>query len=168
MKIKQQKLAETSKKGFSLVELVVVIAILAILAAVSIPAVLTIINNASNSTGQSDAVSVNSACKSYYASVRSGLINTDSKNPDGSSVSEAAAKGASDFDKSSAAYKATVAAAQKYSGLNVPYDNLCYYQSDNSTTNNSKGDIVYYDGGASTPDGTIKLTGSISMSDLYC
>ncbi|MGN0470520.1 MAG: prepilin-type N-terminal cleavage/methylation domain-containing protein [Acutalibacteraceae bacterium] len=168
MKIEQKRLAQANKKGFTLVELVVVIAILAILAAIAIPAILSIVNSAGSSAGQSDASAVNIACKTYYASVKAGMINTESKNPDGTSVTEAAAKGAKVGDRNTAAKNATVAAAQKYSGINVTYDNLCYYTSDNSTTHNLKGDIVYYDGGVTTPTGTSKLTGSVRMSDLYC
>lgn len=168
MTLQQKMLAKQSKKGFTLVELVVVIAILAILAAIAIPAVVGIINNANQSAGQSDAASVNNACKTFYAGVRSGTITTASKNADGTSVTAAASAGASDKVKLSAAKSATVAAAQKYSGLDVSYDNLCYFSSANSATHNTKGDIVYYDGNsANLPTGATALTSSTSMATLY-
>lgn len=168
MTLQQKMLAKQSKKGFTLVELVVVIAILAILAAIAIPAVVGIINNANQSAGQSDAASVNNACKTYYAGVRSGTITTASKNADGTSVSAAASAGASDAKKLSAAKAATVADAQKYSGLDVSYDNLCYFTAANSATHNTKGDIVYYDGNsANRPANTSPLTSSTAMSTLY-
>lgn len=147
MTLQQKMLAKQSKKGFTLVELVVVIAILAILAAIAIPAVVGIINNANESAGQSNAASVDNACKTYYAGVRSGSINTSSDLPGGAGkVSAAAAKGASDKVKLSAAKAATVADAQKYSGLSVSADNLCYYSANDSSVQHVKGDIVYYNG----------------------
>ena len=66
----QQKMH--SKKGFTLVELVVVIAILAILAAIAIPAVSGIINSANESQKASDAATVENACKTYYAGIVAG------------------------------------------------------------------------------------------------
>lgn len=168
MTLQQKMLAKQSKKGFTLVELVVVIAILAILAAIAIPAVVGIINNANQSAGQSDAASVNNACKTYYAGVRSGTITTASKNADGTSVTAAASAGASDKAKLSAAKDATVKDAQKYSGLDVSYDNLCYYSAANSATHNTKGDIVYYDGDTTKLGGDQKaLEPDTKMSDLY-
>lgn len=146
MTLQQKMLAKQSKKGFTLVELVVVIAILAILAAIAIPAVVGIINNANESAGQSNAASVDNACKTYYAGVRSGSINKSSTLPGGGSVTAAADKGASDKLKLSAAKAAKVSDAQKYSGLNVSSDNLCYYSTNDSAAQHVKGDIVYYDG----------------------
>lgn len=62
---------QNSKKGFTLVELVVVIAILAILAAIAIPVVNSIINTASKNGAMSNAQSIELAvkeCQSYIAS----------------------------------------------------------------------------------------------------
>lgn len=62
---------QNSKKGFTLVELVVVIAILAILAAIAIPVVNSIINTASKNGALSNAQSIELAvkeCQSYIAS----------------------------------------------------------------------------------------------------
>ena len=60
MTLQQKILAKQSKKGFTLVELVVVIAILAILAAIAIPAVIGIINSATQFSGESEAATLNS------------------------------------------------------------------------------------------------------------
>ncbi len=70
-----------SKKGFTLVELVVVIAILAILAAIAIPAVIGIINSANESQKASDAATIDYACKTYYTGIVSGTITTANFNP---------------------------------------------------------------------------------------
>lgn len=172
MTLQQKMLAKQSKKGFTLVELVVVIAILAILAAIAIPAVVGIINSANESSGQTNAAAVDNACKTFYAGIKSGSINsTSSKNPDGSSVSVAASKGASDKEKISKAKAAKVSDAQKYSGLDVSYDNLCYYTANDSTAHKVKGDIVYYDGTTLPDDAkTTSLTKDTTLggtSGLY-
>ena len=169
MTLQQKMLAKQSKKGFTLVELVVVIAILAILAAIAIPAVVGIINSATQSAGDSDASTVNNACKTYYAGVKSGTITTSSKNADGTTVTAAAAKGASEKAKTTAAKKATVADAQKYSGLNVAYDNLVYYSgaTQASAANKTLGDIIYFAGDGSIPGGTTQLAATTTLDDLY-
>ena len=165
MTLQQKMLAKQSKKGFTLVELVVVIAILAILAAIAIPAVVGIINNANQSAGASDASSVNNACKTFYSGIRSGsIVNTD-KDPNGSTVSAAASAGASDKVKLDKAKAATVADAQRYSGLNVSYDNLCYIS--NPTSTQTKGTIEYYDGTSTGLNGRTSLTASTTMANLY-
>ena len=79
MTLRQKMLAKQSKKGFTLVELVVVIAILGILAAIAIPAVIGIISSANESQAKSDASSVNTACKNMYAEIVSGTINASNK-----------------------------------------------------------------------------------------
>lgn len=56
-----------SKKGFTLVELVVVIAILAILAAIAIPAVMNVIDKANESSDLSNAKVMESALKTGAA-----------------------------------------------------------------------------------------------------
>ena len=60
---------KTSKKGFTLVELVVVIAILAILAAIAIPVVNSIINTASKNGALSNAQSIELAVKECQADI---------------------------------------------------------------------------------------------------
>jgi len=62
---------KTSKKGFTLVELVVVIAILAILAAIAIPVVNSIINTASKNGALSNAQSIELAIKEAQADIAS-------------------------------------------------------------------------------------------------
>lgn len=56
-----------SKKGFTLVELVIVIAILAILAAIAIPAVLNVIGKANASSDAANAKTMESALKTAAA-----------------------------------------------------------------------------------------------------
>ncbi|MGN1456344.1 MAG: prepilin-type N-terminal cleavage/methylation domain-containing protein [Acutalibacteraceae bacterium] len=170
MTLQQKMLAKQSKKGFTLVELVVVIAILAILAAIAIPAVVGIINNANESAGQSDAATVNNACKTFYAGIKSGTINTDSTNPDGSKVTAAAAPGESDAKKLAAAKKATVADAQKYSGINVSCDNLAYYATNAAASAAGKtiGDIIYFSGDSSAkPANATQLASNTTFAALY-
>ena len=70
MTLRQKVLAKQSKKGFTLVELVVVIAILAILAAIAIPAVVGIIDNAQKSAKRSNASELDAAAKKLYAGVK--------------------------------------------------------------------------------------------------
>lgn len=66
-----------SKRGFTLVELVVVIAILGVLAAIAIPAVIGIISNAGKSKEESNCAELERACKNYYTMVGSGMINSE-------------------------------------------------------------------------------------------
>ena len=164
MTLQQKMLAKQSKKGFTLVELVVVIAILAILAAIAIPSVIGIISSASKSAGESDASSVNSACKTLYAGIKSGSITTNSTGGDGAKCSYAAAPNASSTAKLSTARAATVDNAQAYSGLKVSYDDLYYYTATSGT--NTQGTIVFSDTG-SGPAGTSALTGTTTMGTLY-
>ena len=60
---------KNSKKGFTLVELVVVIAILAILAAIAIPVVNSIINTASRNSAISNADSIELQIKNCQADI---------------------------------------------------------------------------------------------------
>lgn len=175
MTLQKKILDKKNKKGFTLVELVVVIAILAILAAVSIPMVITIIGNAAESTGETNASAVNEACKELYAGVRSGSLTSKSLCADGTplntgdnptSLRAAAAPGASDYNKEWFASRLSPKVAQLYSGLNVSYDNLCYYTQNDDDTNHVKGDIVYYDG-ATLPDNTAKLEPSTPFYNMY-
>lgn len=63
---------QNSKKGFTLVELVVVIAILAILAAIAIPVVNSIINTATKNGAESDGQSIELAIKEAQSYIASG------------------------------------------------------------------------------------------------
>lgn len=69
MALQQSLLAKKSKKGFTLVELVVVIAILAILAAVAIPVVTSLIQKANHSADESTASSITSTLNAAYSEV---------------------------------------------------------------------------------------------------
>lgn len=64
-----QSITKNSKKGFTLVELVVVIAILAILAAIAIPVVNSIINTASKNGALSNAETIELAIKECQADI---------------------------------------------------------------------------------------------------
>lgn len=66
-KIEEAK--KNSKKGFTLVELVVVIAILAILAAIAIPVVSSIINTSSKNTALTNAQTIEYAIKEAQADI---------------------------------------------------------------------------------------------------
>ena len=169
MTLQQKMLAKQSKKGFTLVELVVVIAILAILAAVAIPAVIGIINSATQSAGASDASTLNNACKTVYSGVKSGTITNEDKNNDGSAIGWAAAKGASNKARGEAANKVTVADVQKYNGTSLSYDDLWYASSDHNDVHITKGTIVFWDGqGATAPTGADEsLEEGTTLGDLY-
>ena len=114
MTLQQKLLAKQSKKGFTLVELVVVIAILGILAAIAIPAVIGIINSANESQAKTDAASLSAACKNYYAEIIAGTINSSNT---GGSKDGLPAKNASAATKKSTAYNCTVRGAMQYYGL---------------------------------------------------
>lgn len=62
---------KNSKKGFTLVELVVVVAILAIIAAIAIPVVSSIINSSSKSAAESNAQTIELAIKEAQSDVSS-------------------------------------------------------------------------------------------------
>jgi len=115
MTLQQKLLAKKSKKGFTLVELVVVIAILGILAAIAIPAVIGIINSAQASQRKSDAASIDTACNDFYAGVVSGVINEQNKGGKVTATLPNATDGAT--ARKTGALALTAADAIKYSGL---------------------------------------------------
>ena len=119
MTFQQKILAKQSKKGFTLVELVVVIAILAILAAVAIPMVTGIINSATTSAKESDAATLNQACKTFLTSVAAGTITSESVSTAGITYSGTAlpTKASTQSTKNSIANSLTVADACNYNGL---------------------------------------------------
>lgn len=160
MTLQQKLIAKQSKKGFTLVELVVVIAILAILAAIAIPAVIGIINSASKSSGESDASTLNSACKTFYAGVQSGTITTSSKNADNTAVTKAAAPGAANSVRITAAKNATVKDAATYSGLytgGTDADLADFYVATDGT-------IKYQDPDSAAPTSTRVAKGSLKFT----
>ena len=72
-------MVKNSKKGFTLVELVIVIAILAILAAIAIPVVNSIINTASKNGALSNAETIELAVKECQADIaaKNGEVYAD-------------------------------------------------------------------------------------------
>lgn len=69
----KNKLKPNSKKGFTLVELVIVIAILAILAAVAIPVVTSIVGKAKKSAAMEQAAEIQQCVATCYAMESSPL-----------------------------------------------------------------------------------------------
>ncbi len=132
----------TSKKGFTLVELVVVIAILGILAAIAIPSVVGIIQNAQNTSNESNAKELDSACKDFYAGVSSGQINEED---DGSKVSATLpSKTATVSYKKSAAKALTINSAVEYAALSSKFDSN-KIQNYGFISKNNEGTIVFWD-----------------------
>lgn len=135
MTLQQKMLAKQSKKGFTLVELVVVIAILAILAAIAIPAIVGIINNANESQKKTDASTVDNACKSYYAAIVAGSFNASSA--DASKVGNTelaklpAANAASNVRKSKA-LTCTVGGALDWNGTSTLKGKLTDFRHDSN------------------------------------
>ena len=139
MTLQQKLLAKKSKKGFTLVELVVVIAILGILAAIAIPAVIGIINSAQASQRKSDAASIDTACNDFYAGVVSGVINNSNK---GDRIKDTTLPAATDgaTARKTGALALTAADAIKYNGLDsligkgtdFKYDNGHIYSKDDA------------------------------------
>lgn len=118
MTLQQKMLAKQSKKGFTLVELVVVIAILAILAAIAIPAIVGIINNANESQKKTDASTVDNACKSYYAAIVAGSLNSSSADASKTNDTLPAANAAANVRKSTA-LNCTVGGALDWNGTST-------------------------------------------------
>lgn len=150
----QQKLR--SKKGFTLVELVVVIAILAILAAIAIPAVIGIINSANESQKSSDAATVDNACKTWYAGVVAGSITQ-------ADATGAAPAGAANSARKSYALTSTVQNALEY---NKTWTSLSGKLADFGC--DKDGNIYSNTDAAHSTGLTHKaLTGSVKMGQLY-
>lgn len=152
-----------SKKGFTLVELVVVIAILAILAAVAIPSVIGIINSSNESAAAANAAAIDMACKDFYTSVASGDVHEGNRGavPTGKLPS----KTASFSQKIIAARKLTVKEALQYAGIfsQFPDDTrLIDYQYDNYD-----GTVTYKGEGGSVQTGHTQLTISTKFMDMY-
>lgn len=146
MTLQQKLLAKKSKKGFTLVELVVVIAILAILAAIAIPMVVNIIQSASQSSGESQASTLTSECKSVYGAVQSGSINNTTTDNSGNACTWAAAPNATATAKRSAANAVTVQNVMDYAGLSFDIT-TDYYYCTTAATGVARGDIKFSDTG---------------------
>ncbi|MDD6488609.1 MAG: prepilin-type N-terminal cleavage/methylation domain-containing protein [Clostridia bacterium] len=157
MTLQQKMLAKQSKKGFTLVELVVVIAILAILAAIAIPAVVGLIQNANNSQSDSNAATIDNACKTYYSGIVSGQITSANDKTGGA----APAAGTGTSGKQSAADGATVQQACVYSGC---YTSL-QTQIDGGTDFGYDADGNVY--ATATHTGLTGLTNSTTLGNMY-
>ena len=166
MTLQQKLLAKQSKKGFTLVELVVVIAILAILAAIAIPAVIGIINSASTSAGESDAATLNSGCKTVYSGVKSGTIVKGDKDAGGNSITWATEKGASATKRTAAAGAVTIDQVQAYNGTAIALDDMYYQKKTDTAKSITAGTIIFNDSGTAAT-GTDKVTGTLTLSKLY-
>ena len=140
MTLQQKLLAKQSKKGFTLVELVVVIAILGILAAIAIPAVIGIISSANESQAKSDASSVNTACKNMYAEIVAGTINSANK---GSITSVGTVTTGTNVDSTTGLPEANAAASVRKSvALGTTVEMAIEYAGLNNLKN-KVGDFVY-------------------------
>ena len=104
-----------NKKGFTLVEIVVVIAILAILAAIATPLVYNILGAASQTADETEAASLDEACKQYHAEVLAGTVN--SAEPHGSTQNGLPGPNSALSLRKTAADNATVINACEYAGL---------------------------------------------------
>lgn len=111
---------KNSKKGFTLVELVVVIAILAILAAIAIPVVASTIKSSQVSSSQSNAQTIELAIKEAQAAIASG----------DNSVFANAATGTIKVSEVASAKKISTALDEKYTIDGKVYE--CVWSSDTS------------------------------------
>lgn len=173
MTLQQKLLAKQSKKGFTLVELVVVIAILAILAAIAIPAVVGIIDNATKSAKESNASMLDSAAKKLYAGVSAGSINAGSNDNElggisGSKTAILPAAGATTSTKRAKAAALTVQNAIDYDGLTSKFTNE---NPEDYAYSNTDGTIIYTGGNSSTGytslGGNNKTFASTTLGTLY-
>lgn len=173
MTLQQQFIQKQSKKGFTLVELVVVIAIIALLAAIAIPAVISVLNEGSEAAGQTNASTVNDACYNFYTLIKTGKITNQSKYPDGKEITVAAAPNSSEKARNTAAKNATVEDALKYSGISLPtkdsggntvYDSFCFYAKE--ADGYSVG-TIQYDTSDPLLDTKSELTPKTKLHNLY-
>lgn len=168
MTLQQKMLAKQSKKGFTLVELVVVIAILAILAAIAIPAVIGIINSANTSSAESDAATIDSACKNFYAGVVSGTITEDTKGNVQATLPDADAATSA---KKSAAKALTVQSALEYNGIADKFSgedaNGVAHLADFQYKTDGVGTVSYVGEDGQVDDGNAQLTTSTTFGTMY-
>lgn len=155
--------AMKSKKGFTLVELVVVIAILAILAAVAIPSVIGIINSASQSSAEANAAAIDMACKDFYTGVASGDINESNRGSVPTGVLPVT--NAPFVTKITKAKTLTVKEALQYAGIYSQFpDNtkLSDFQ-----YSNSDGRVTYKGDSGSLQAGNSQLTLETQFLNMY-
>lgn len=152
MTFEQKIIVKKSKKGFTLVELVVVIAVLAVLAAVAIPMITGIIKSATDSARESDAATLNQACKNFVASIAAGTITQESVSAASLSFSSAKlpSKSSTASYRTSAANAFTVQEVCDYNGLNNIWATI--------------GDFGYID--AQTPSATIVYKGTCTTTPI--
>ena len=168
MTLQQKLLAKQSKKGFTLVELVVVIAILGILAAIAIPAVIGIISSANESQAKSDASSVNTACKNMYAEIVSGTINASNQGsiatlPTGFTMPAANAAAST---RKTAALASTVQMALEYAGLTALANKVGDFRYDPSGDGTIYADVDQSKGTAKDTNGWATLATTTTMTNL--
>ena len=90
----------------------------------------SIINNATRSSLEADAASLTSACKTYYAGIQSGTINSSSTDLYGNKLTSLPDKSASISVRRAAANSATIYDAMQYSGLTFDDDTLSKFALD--------------------------------------
>lgn len=163
MTLQQKMLAKNSKKAFTLVELVVVIAVLGILAAIAIPMITGITQNATASARETEAASLNQACKTFFISVSAGTITSESVSGNGVTYSTTIpSKNSAQFKKDDAANKLLVKDAAYHNGLDDVYKNISDFGYIDGNSSSAK--IVYKD----TATGTVSnITDSTKLSDIY-
>ena len=152
-----------TKKGFTLVELVVVIAILAILAAIAIPSVIGIINSANESSAEANATAIDMACKDFYTGVASGDITDENRGP--VPAGKLPHNSASFTQKIVAARSLTVKEALQYAGIfsQFPDDNrLSDFQ-----YNNLDGRVTYKGENGAVEAGHTQLTLATQFTNMY-
>ena len=172
VKILKKYALKSSKKAFTLVELVVVIAVLAIIAAIAVPILMGIVASATSASGDEQARMLNEKCKTMYSEVRLGTINnTDSKNADGSAVNYAEPKNASIGDRVAAADNVTIANVKSYNGLNSINCDDFYYCTHTSGSSQYSVGTIYYSEDGSFPDSVgcsfIKTHDNLTLGYLY-
>ena len=109
------------------------------------------ISQTNKAEGDSQAATLNNACKETYAGVLTGAIaKGKTKDASGAVINWGAAAGASRSECKNAANAITIEQAQAYKGTTISLDNMYYLTADDKTKHLTKGTIVYWDGQDST------------------